>query len=109
MSTQAILFIVGFLVVLFAYIGLMVYIVKRLDNTIDRGRYQLIERLAIGGIVLGVVGMFQPWLFIAYKYGFLLVFVSTLTFIIWNHVTPKGVQRSGEMHSVTLGDAEGES
>lgn len=109
MNTQAILFVIGFLAVLFAYIGLMVYVVKRLNHTIARDRYRQIERIVIGGVVLGVVGMFQPWIFAAYKYGFLLVLVSTLTFIIWNHITPQGVRREGEMHSVTLGDVDGGS
>lgn len=85
----------------------MVYVVRRLDHNIARDRYTLIERIIIGGIVLGVVGMFQPWMFIAYKYGFLLVLFSTLTFIVWNHVTPKGVRREDDIHSVTLSDVEG--
>lgn len=109
MSTQAILFIAGFLAILFAYIGLMIYVVKRLDRAIDRDRYHLVERILIVGILLGVVGMFQPWVFAAYKYGFLLVLISTLAFIVWNHVTPRGVRQEGDIHGVSLTEIEGGS
>jgi hypothetical protein len=56
------------------------------------------ERVIIGGIVLGVVCMFQPWVFVGYKYGFLLVLFSTLAFIVWSHVTPADVQYLDEEH-----------
>ena len=42
----------------------------------------------ISGIVVGAVGMFQPWLFRAYTLGFLLLLFSTLAFIVWSHVRP---------------------
>ena len=42
---------------------------------------------AIGGIVLGIIMMFQPWVFVLFRYGFYLLLFSTLAFIVWSHVT----------------------
>ena len=41
------------------------------------------------GIVLGIFSIFQPWLFILYQPGFLVLLFSTLFFILWSHVEPK--------------------
>jgi hypothetical protein len=56
----------------------------------------VIETVLIVGIVAGVIGMFQPWLIIFYKYGFIVLLVSTLGFIWWTHVRPRGVLRQKE-------------
>jgi hypothetical protein len=42
--------------------------------------------------------MFQPWLFLGYKYGFLLVLFSTLAFIIWSHITPAATRYDESTH-----------
>ena len=60
-----------------------------LDNNISQRTHRIIEQILIVGIVLGVVGMFQPWFLQGYKYGFILLLVSTLCFILWSHITPK--------------------
>jgi hypothetical protein len=92
MGTQAITFIAGFLAILFAYIFFVRWVARRLDARIDPGRYALIERLCLAGIVVGVVAMFQPWFFVGYRYGFLLLLLATLGFIAWSHVTPAASQ-----------------
>jgi hypothetical protein len=33
--------------------------------------------------------MFQPWVFLAYRYGFLVLLISTLGFILWSHIVPR--------------------
>jgi hypothetical protein len=88
MNLQPVIFIAGFLIVLGLFIALIRVISARLSGKLPRAVFELWERVIIGGIVLGVVSMFQPWVFIGYKYGFLLVLFSTLAFIIWSHVTP---------------------
>lgn len=85
---NALYFILGFLVILGLFIFFIRRLAQRLDNKISHDRFAHIERLIIAGIVIGVVSMFQPWLFIGYKYGFLLLLFSTLAFIVWSHVTP---------------------
>jgi hypothetical protein len=88
MNLQAILFIIGFLIILGLFIYLIRAVSARLSDRVPQRIFDLVERIIIGGIVLGVVGMFQPWIFAGYKYGFLLVLFSTLAFIVWSHVTP---------------------
>ncbi|MBV7330957.1 hypothetical protein KFU94_22500 [Chloroflexi bacterium TSY] len=95
MGIQAILFIVGFLCVLGVFIYFIRRVSARLDNKIDPRTYTLVERLIIAGIIIGIVAMFQPWIFVGYKYGFLLLLFSTLSFIVWSHVTPALTQYDG--------------
>lgn len=88
MGLQAVLFIIGFALILGLFISFIRFVSHRLNDTVSQRTFNAVERIIIAGIVLGVVGMFQPWLFPAYKYGFLLLLASTLAFIVWSHVTP---------------------
>ena len=45
-----------------------------------------IEQLVVAGMVLGTIGMFQPWVLELYHYGFLLLGLSTLAFIVISHI-----------------------
>jgi hypothetical protein len=92
MGAQALIFLAGFLAILFAYIYLIRWLARRLENRIAAPRYTWVERLCIGGIVTGVVAMFQPWFFVGYKLGFLLLLLATLAFIAWSHVTPADIK-----------------
>lgn len=92
MNLQPVIFIVGFLIILGLFIAFIRWVAGRLNGSLPQSTFDLVERIIIGGIVLGVVGMFQPWLFVGYKYGFLLVLFSTLAFIVWSHVTPAAPQ-----------------
>jgi hypothetical protein len=91
---SAIPFILIFAAIILAFITLITFVASALSHNIPEALYRPIERVIIAGIVLGVVGMFQPWLFILYKYGFLLLLFSTLAFILWSHIAPKVLQRS---------------
>ena len=86
---NAIPFILIFVAILLAFIAVIVVVASMLDNHISPRIHKIIESILIGGIVLGVLGMFQPWIFQAYKYGFVLLLISTLSFILWSHVTPR--------------------
>ena len=88
MGLQAILFIIGFALILALFILFIRFVSQRLNDAISQRTFSTVERIIIAGIVLGVIGMFQPWFFPAYKYGFLLLLASTLAFIVWSHVTP---------------------
>jgi hypothetical protein len=85
---NALYFMLGFIAILALFITLIRWLSQRLSYKIAQDRFTRIERLIIAGIVLGVVSMFQPWLFVGYKYGFLLLLFSTLAFIVWSHITP---------------------
>lgn len=86
---SAIPFILIFVAIILFFITLIVLIATALSNNISPRTYRIIESILIAGIVLGILGMFQPWLFEAYKYGFVVLLFSTLTFIVWSHVTPR--------------------
>jgi hypothetical protein len=85
---NAIPFLLIFVSILLAFIALIVAVGSMLNNNVPVRIYKIIESLLIAGIVLGVVGMFQPWVFNAYKYGFMLLLFSLLIFMVWSHVAP---------------------
>lgn len=103
---NALPFILIFVSILLAFIALIRAVMSVLNHNIPEAVYRPIEQLLIAGIVLGVVGMFQPWLFILYKIGFLVLLISTLGFILWSHVTPKGVRRHEDLGSVSISEFE---
>ena len=88
MGYQAIYFIVAFSAILALFIYFIRWLSRRLDQRVAEDTFDRIERVIIGGIVLGVIGMFQPWIFEGYRLGFLLLLFSTLAFIVWSHITP---------------------
>ena len=103
---SAIPFVLVFVGILLYFITLIVIIARLLDNNISPRIHGIILSVLIGGIVLGILGMFQPWLFQAYKYGFILLLFSTLGFIVWSHVTPKREQTQAEARPVSTGGLE---
>ncbi len=51
-----------------------------------RRGYRIVEYSIIAAMLLGTIGMFQPWQIELYHYGFLLLLFSTLAFIIISHI-----------------------
>ena len=90
---HAIPFILIFVAILLIYITIVWQVARTLHNTIPARIHRAIEAICMAGIVLGLVGMFQPWWFPAYRIGFLVLLMSTLAYILWSHVTPKEVRR----------------
>ena len=86
---NAIPFILVFVAILLFFISLIWFIASKLHNTISARLYRPIESVLIAGIVLGIIGMFQPWVFWFYKYGFTVLFISLLSFILWSHIRPR--------------------
>ncbi len=86
---NAVPFVLIFAAIILTFIAVIYVVASMLDNNISTRAHRFIEQILIVGIVLGVVGMFQPWVFEGYKYGFLILLISTLCFILWSHVTPK--------------------
>ena len=94
---EALPFILIFVAIILTFITLIMLTASMLNNNISQQTYRMIERVIIAGIVGGVVGMFQPWWFLAYKYGFIVLLVSTLAFILWSHILPRKVMRHEEL------------
>ena len=54
----------------------------------SRKAYARVERTIIALIMLGMLGMFQPLAIELFRYGFLLLLLSTILFIIISHLSP---------------------
>ena len=103
---SAIPFILIFVSILLGFITVINVVARLLNDNISPRLYSVVEGIIIAGIVLGIIGMFQPWQMIFYKYGFPVLLISTLSFILWSHVRPKEKQRQEELDSVPIGDLE---
>ena len=90
---QAALFIGGFVAILLLFIRSIIVLNRRLSGRVPQRAYTYIEAFIIGGIVLGTIGMFQPWTMALYRIGFFALLFSTLAFIVWSHVTPASTRR----------------
>ncbi len=74
-----------------AMVGLVGLALGTLASTgaliLRRKPWQIVaERAAIIGMIVGVLGMLQHWDIRLYEYGFYLLFVSTIGFIVILHV-----------------------
>ena len=96
---SAIPFILIFVAILLVFISLIRMSASVLNDHIPQRVHKVIETVLIVGIVAGVFGMFQPWLMILYKVGFMVLLVSTLGFIWWGHIRPKRERRQKEATS----------
>jgi hypothetical protein len=91
---EAIPFILIFVAIILTFISAIALTASVLNDNIPRRTHQFVERIIIFGIVGGVIGMFQPWWFLAYKYGFSVLLISTLSFILWSHIRPRRALRN---------------
>lgn len=90
---SAIPFVLFFVAIVLVYMALIVFAGKLLSNRVSEVAYRIIEYVLIAGIALGVLGMFQPWLFVLFKISFFVLLLSTLSFILWSHVLLKRARR----------------
>jgi hypothetical protein len=89
----AIPFLLVFVPIILGYMALIVFLSKLLHERIPETAYTVVEYVFIGGIGLGVVGMFQPWTFVLFRPGFFVLFASLLGFMVWGHIAMKREQR----------------
>src|SRR5262245_58984629 len=73
-------FIAVLIAILFPFTCLIFLAARYFHNNIDERPFRIIEYFIMAGIVLGVIGMFQPFWQPGYQYGFLLVLFCTLAF-----------------------------
>jgi hypothetical protein len=88
-TAQFLLFIVVLIAVLAAFITLIVVVARRLNGKWPRRRVGRIEAVVIGGIVLGIIMMFQQITLSLFEPGFVVLLFSTLAFVLWSHITPR--------------------
>jgi hypothetical protein len=101
---SAIPFILIFVAIILFYITLGWIVGSLLNYKIAPRIFKTVESILIVGIVLGVLGMFQPWAFVAYRLGFHVLLVSLLGFMIWSHLVPAGTQRQEQLSTASLSD-----
>jgi hypothetical protein len=85
----AIPFILIFAAIIIAFMSLVWYASSKLSGNISEKVYRPIEYILIGGILLGIFLMFQPWVFELFRVGFFMLLASTLLYILWSHVKPR--------------------
>ena len=102
---SAIPFVFIFVAIILTFITIIWLVATGLSGNIPERVYRPIEYIIIAGIGLGIFGMFQPWSFTAYRVGFFVMFFSTLAFILWSHIVPKGVHQE-HVGSVSISEFE---
>lgn len=99
-------FILIFIGIVVAFVDLIIFLATKLNNNVRESVYRPILNILIAGIVLGVIGMFQPFVFELYQIGFVMLFFSLIGFMAWSHLVPKGVQRGAEVGAVSISAIE---
>jgi hypothetical protein len=102
----AIPFILVFASIIIAYMCVVWYASSKLSGKVPEKTYRPIEYVLIGGILAGILLMFQPWVFELFRVGFFVLLASTLLFILWSHVTPKVEDLEGPEAGVATTEVE---
>jgi len=82
-------FLLVFVAILLTYIAVIVTFSRYYSGHLAEKRFLPIFYTCMGGIVLGVILMFQPFILKLYTIGFLVLLVSLLSFMIVGHIIPK--------------------
>jgi hypothetical protein len=85
---NAIPFFSIFVGILLLFILTIALLAIRFNGKIPGRTYRGVENTIIATILIAVVCLFQPWNIVPYRYGFVLLLLSTLAFIVWSHIAP---------------------
>lgn len=88
--SPVVLFIIGLIIFLAVMILGTAYLMGRLNHKISQQIFSRVEGVIIAGILIGTIGMFQPFTYEFYTVGFLVLLISTLVYIVWSHIVPRG-------------------
>jgi hypothetical protein len=91
---QWVSFFLTLVAIISGFICFIAFASRLLSGRISARLFGILEKLLIAGILLGIVGMFQPWVQAFYPGGFLLLFAATWIFTLWGYVTPKSAHSS---------------
>jgi len=89
---KAYVFIPMFVAIIVAFGFFIAWVSRKLSGNIATRPFNIVTGLLIATILLGVVGMFQPWNIQFFSIGFKMVLIGTLSFTVWSHVTPRPVE-----------------
>ena len=82
-------FILIFAAIIITYMSVIWYVGNRLNDKISSKIYRPIEYTLMIGIAVGILFMFQPWVFKLFSIGFYILLASLFSYILWSHVRPK--------------------
>lgn len=99
---QVVYFVIGLLAFLLGFGSFIAFVSAKLSRNISSRVFGLIEKVMIVGILLGAIGMFQPWILGGYRVGFHVVLLSTLAYIVWSHIAPRPASPDEEVTVDTL-------
>lgn len=91
---HAVPFFAAFVGILLLFILVIFLVALRYNGKVPGRCYSGIEYTIIAGILFGIVCLFQSFSFVPYHYGFVLVLVSLLSFIMWSHVVPAAARQT---------------
>jgi|GEM_PF-496350 hypothetical protein len=100
--TQAIPFFAAFVCILLLYILVIVLVAIWLTGVIPHRIYHPIDVVITVSIILGVIFLFQPFLFVAYRYGFIVLLSATLLNILWSHTIPRAAKADIALPRIAL-------
>lgn len=86
---SAIPFILIFIAIILSFVALIQFVGSVINGKIAMQTHRVVEMLIITGILFGVFGIYQPWIFGLYPIGFIVLLISTLAFILWSHTYPR--------------------
>ena len=98
---SAIPFILIFASIIIAFMSFVWFVSIKLSGNISEKAYRPVELLLIGGIVIGALLMFQPWVFRLFQIGFVMLLLSLIGYIVWSHVRPRDPLRVDEVASIS--------
>lgn len=88
-TAQWVSFFATLVAILSGYICFIAFVSRLLSGRISERVFGYLEKLLIAGILLGIAGMFQPWVSVFYPLGFIVLFAATWIFTLWGYVVPK--------------------
>ena len=86
---QWVSFFAALVAILSGFICFIAFMSRLLGGRISERLFGILEKLLIAGILLGIAGMFQPWVPVFYPAGFIVLFAATWIFTLWGYVVPK--------------------
>ena len=86
---QWVSFFATLIAILSGFICFIAFMSRLLSGRISERLFGILEKLMIAGILLGIAGMFQPWVPVLYPAGFIVLFATTWIFTLWGYVVPK--------------------
>ena len=91
---QWVAFFATLVAIISGFICIISFVSRLLSGRVPERVYGILEKLFVAGILLGIAGMFQPWVPVLYPAGFLLLFFATWIFTLWGYVIPKSAHSS---------------